>query len=1688
MTVTPKLTNKNHFVIIFVTMLLFVLQGCTPKTEGRSKKSSSSNNATTDSTAGIPQFSHNANFIQNGSTVVNTSLAIDVTYTDTFQMRGKSIDNYLRNVGTNEVLCLVIPFKESHSNKVLVLSAIPKTLYSFVNKTLEYYLSVSPSDETSNKSFCQKTSLITTLNSAHPTLPIIYSLQNLCPLNNCLYTTFISNGLELFTNDSSPLVHLSTSHLYFSVSNNFPSDTDGNGNANACNQASDCYSLGLDCCSSGQCVKDLSIKSSVDQQSIAFQNALDDILLNPSNVYLYPQFYNICSQPVVTPTNPTTPTNPDVDAATRLENLSNLYSCTNKVEGEMGICAKTFSNVKVGTTYEAGKDARNFRTTLTNSDSKINFGGVFSNVEQITYGGINVFSITRDEPTAYPEFTNQYIKLSAYNNDNVNLPFKIEVLNKPSGAVNDELIVKYRNDASCTFLNNSLAKCEKHYIQDQNYVDDDAHLPSSLIYGLTPLEKNRKRATDHFRASNQFLLPLYADTTRAITITIDGITQKSGLDWELVVSSPSYIQFLSSPQTKAARGQKVIITFFSTTAPALLMPSKLEAMATINQICSCQGQTQCNLIPVTNTLNQIVDYACKFPESDIGEAPLSQKVYLSSKTVPVRFYDRDTGQYKSSLASSADKQEGNEFLYTSGDYLKPNNLDQYVGFNEIYGTLRYDNNSAKPALEVKVKKGSNYDIIVQGGAVSNCLLCGNDYYSQLTKVFPQTSFAGGVEPMLGQTNRINSSNVSVRSDDLKFGRACLVPATMIPWTHKVNTSQKTQRLGRMAAQHFLYANGYQYDWYGFDYGAVIGSFDGVKWFAIGTNRRIKADTNRLFLAVNAPLGDLSLENTFEVNVHDAILNPEGQNMARTDFESDGAQCQQYHQCSTDNDCATTLGWEYSCAPVSELTTSWPVFDDNAHELPELSRDESRLSQILGTSNQGKRCVYRGRGALCSANYNSVLGNSNYASTTTKAFHACSSANYCQSLQNSSVRAPKFNTKITRYGKTNTSTTRDSFGLGAQLPGRPHQFNATEVAPDTALPNLVSNKIISMCVPGKDVTLNNYVAQNSTVPTTADFQGDRILGIGHTYPASISNNNNYFNGCSTLDAQNNYYHLSNVFDFSSAPEIARAAASQNISTNALSIFKTIFQQKSMTFDLYRPNNSILTKLSYTEARCMRAPGSSCFSDQECAPSKAISDRINTLSVNDADVLNIINKYELLFWQEELICGQATPKDSELYDPKNNTCCRDVGKKITLPSADLDNALQMDQVPGLDMSYNSKNRYSRASTMYQEVKNNSALTPKLAVAIKDQCHPPRTCGNIESGSLNLKNQQRTFSKLASKTSCTGHWVREFANGGHKWETSRFQTFNAKNFQCLNWLPFNSLNASPYNKDQGAWNCANFSEDDPNCPIIQTLPTSLVAKEALNYLGSLELMGVPQIALKTEEHFSEAQGALACKSHPNGRVMNYPPFNGGSTVHTPVPNLFASSLSAKEYFDGTSQLYSAGDSSNFHSSLKNIFSPDTVSTCYPAGTEMPLGSNANLCCSGMINSENNKCQLPDYIDLSVYTNRYISSEAKDLNDALFDEKGFVKDPLHVAQLACAKQMCASNSMATGILISQLKIPGLEESDKKYYRYLEGNSKADNENGLLDLFSRGLKLNTHLYCIPKALAEDSNAANDLNIITCGE
>ncbi|MBC7538193.1 MAG: hypothetical protein H7281_05190 [Bacteriovorax sp.] len=1693
---------KSLSKLIMLSTLVF-MQACMPTPSNTRKALLSSSNSTTKTETKLPTFTEGNNFIQNGGVVYTSAVNFDLSFADTLQLRGKDVNSYIRNNGIQIISCLTGRFSGT-VNQVNILAAIPHSVYNFTTLTLEYYYSIAPSDDVSNKNFCQKSGLINKLFALYPLLTPVYKMSALCPGGVCVSSIYTSLPLEIYSQSGSALTQIGTTQLSYNITNK-PNITTPVGQT--CIGKSDCTAIGYDCCSLGQCVKDLAIKPGVDQISTNYVQALQDILNNPNHIYNYPQYYYICSTPVTQPGTTTPATNAANQAATRLKNLTDLYNCTTKIEGEMGICTVTIPNAHAGlpyVSYSAGVDDRNFSNTYTNQSSSSYVPTAkedLISIQEISYGEVTLFSYDQITSEAVvrpdPFIVSSYLRVNGHHNDDNATGASILITNRPSSAVSNDLVIKYRTDASCFQLNSNLGKCEKYYIQGQQKSGD------------TVILNRRGRVTDHYPASNIFKLPYYASTSKTIAVEVDGVTQRQDVDWQLNAASPASIQFLStSSGLKVFDTQKVKITFFVDLTINHVMDSKNAALSKIKDTCHC-ADLNCALSPVKNTAGAITDYACVYPDPSPVVPPISQKIFLSSKTVPVRYYDT-TGTSKASVTGETLPQEGTIFSYRKDNLLNPTNMpdiinpivgeNTYIGFNEIYGSLSYANNAAKPAKEVAVTKGKTYDLYVDSGTYSNCVQCGNDYYSQLNKLFPLTQFGGGVLPLQARTDRAQFNGI--RADDMSFGRACFVPATMLPFSHAIASDPQEQRLNRMRAQHFLYANGYQHDWFGFDYGAVIGSFDGVKWFAIGTNRRIKADSNKLFIAVNGPFGDLALESTFTVTINDGSLNPVGSNMVTTDFDSDGAECQKFHQCSTDNDCATTLGWDYACANINEITTSWPRFDDNAKEIPDAQRDDNRFTSILANASSGKRCVYRGRGAACTQNYlsNAINLNSTFNQTQTQTFHTCSANNYCQTITTNNTLNSKFNNRIARYGKVRTDASSDSFGLGVKVPGRPMEFNAIEPMRSETARNLNSNKMAGLCIPGRTPESDTFVGQNSTTPP-AEYMGDKILGIGMSYrkntPTAVST---YLSSCSIMDSTNNYFYAKGDPSSSNAAnsELKSSSGTQAISTNSLNIFKSIFENtKKISFSIFTNNTTVLTSQVFTENRCMRAPGASCFSDLDCAPSKIIADKIKMISAVDTsivgDLLNGIpvqlNKYEVKFWQEDLVCSQTTAKSDPTYSSFTNRCCREVGKTISIANSDLNTPILNTQVAGVDIAIDNKYRYSRVATVYKDQVSDPTNFPSLHTAIKDQCTDLTTAAGCVDTSV-LTNQFKTFSAYAERTSCSGDWIRNFDNGNHKWDSTRFQTFNPSMFKCMNWLP-----------GANNWSCAGLEKDDPSCSLIQTSPFSGKARGVMNYLAKLELMGIPQIALESQDYFNTtSEGDLSCRSFPSDQGACYPgnpdpacltrsigPQTSNSNNFAYPSELFATGKS-REYFDSTptimKQLFSGADESNFQI-MKKIFKSDEVASCLPAGTTMAVGADVNLCCSGFINSKNNKCQLPDFVDVSIYTNRYVSSEAKKISINLFDQNGYIKDPSYVAQIACEKSMCASGVLAYGVLISKLRTPGQENIDQKHFRFMQSTTASDDLNGLLTLYNKGLKLNNHAYCFPSGSSSTSNA--DLTIISCG-
>ena len=197
------------------------------------------------------------------------------------------------------------------------------------------------------------------------------------------------------------------------------------------------------------------------------------------------------------------------------------------------------------------------------------------------------------------------------------------------------------------------------------------------------------------------------------------------------------------------------------------------------------------------------------------------------------------------------------------------------------------------------------------------------------------------------------------------------------------------------------------------------------------------------------------------------------------------------------------------------------------------------------------------------------------------------------------------------------------------------------------------------------------------------------------------------------------------------------------------------------------------------------------------------------------------------------------------------------------------------------------------------------------------------------------------------------------------------------------------------ENKFDCAHVPDiDDPKC-----LARSIGNAEAetiFKWINTLELLGIPQIPVNSIDETD-----IQCKVSPTDQSLDGSTYTIGDFVQT--------STSDAEYEDTTNKRYfSADDPNNFSSSLKTIFSPDKLACCLPLGTQVKDSTvSPDVCCSGHYDSTTLKCNLPDYTNVSLFFNRYVSSALKMLPDGYFDEHtGYVKSADVVIQLALPTQ----------------------------------------------------------------------------------
>ena len=437
----------------------------------------------------------------------------------------------------------------------------------------------------------------------------------------------------------------------------------------------------------------------------------------------------------------------------------------------------------------------------------------------------------------------------------------------------------------------------------------------------------------------------------------------------------------------------------------------------------------------------------------------------------------------------------------------------------------------------------------------------------------------------------------------------------------------------------------------------------------------------------------------------------------------------------------------------------------------------------------------------------------------------------------------------------------------------------------------------------------------------------------------------------------------------------------------------------------------------------------------------------------------------------MCSQEFSPGDDEYDIGANRCCRETGNSLTIgTAATKDDGVTFEDfdptaIPGLNISISDTKRYSRVATTYDLVNGSLASDyPALAAAPADECST--VCGT----SSTLEKQFNTFSASAERTCCSKNWVRDFHlednGGGHAWAPSKMQNIPKESFRCYNWEPCIGAQCGDDAGDGiNGFTCSHVTDvSDPRCQARQISESQ--AEVIFEWIEKFELVGIPQIAIEAGDN-----SEIACKVNPVDQSDNAI-FVAGEYVLPPgLVKTFASEPG--EYFDSSlNRRYSASDKDNFvddsTNTIKRIFSADKVSCCLPAGTDMGSDTDANRCCTGFINGQTNQCALPDYTDVTLYLNKYVSSEASSRPNGSFDpETGYLINNEDVFQIACEKEICASGTLAPGISYSNLPINGLQSA--RYNRLLDGDYFVDENYSIFsDLYDRGLRWNNHYYCVP--------------------
>ena len=789
----------------------------------------------------------------------------------------------------------------------------------------------------------------------------------------------------------------------------------------------------------------------------------------------------------------------------------------------------------------------------------------------------------------------------------------------------------------------------------------------------------------------------------------------------------------------------------------------------------------------------IRDIVCDNPDTSFFVEHFQDlEVIIPSRTTPHRFFNSD-GESVDDVTTleKTVKQEGDVFYY-GDESNKSNPIISPFGMNAVLGQMSVTLDKAYPAKMIPVLYDQAYIISAHEGLFAPCPNCSDDNWNQLFSAWPDVVDGMGLQSFGYTTNRSLSGDNTTGGnyEDTIFGRACWVPPTMIPFSHKANSDLQQQRLDRLQSQTAFFVNGLRRDWYGFNKGALIGSFDGVKWFAVGQARRVTSTSRKLFLAINSTFSDLTADNVFRVSV----LTDIGGNIAsdhdydpRYSFndprQNQGGTCQANHFCEKDSDCVGRLGWEYTCVDVKSWRSYWPRFDLDGNEIvnSEVSWGFNNLLQGGLPPGDSKRCVYRGSGAICKRDYTDNLTNEK------QELFRCAPNFHCMS-----IRRNEFNDKVVRTTEEDTFLL---FGQEANVLGRPFNYiSGSSSIPLAVRENIEKNITLhdedspgdwGICRPGKRFT-NNILEQHRNknnegktdfisqiAPCDSDTTGDsRVI----TCPAFVSDKNNSEYG--------NYVLSSSIELRRRQNSCGKAASIDDGSGN----FENVFSQVETG-----PLSSLvnISEEMVVADACFRKAGAVCHTDLDCSPNRLHEGLTVFLGPENFGG----TRAELNYWEEYFICGQGdiipnvNASNYHDYDLTKNRCCRAVGEDITMYTevepTDTDPASHIldfieENIP-LDVSLftiddpSADNRYSRYSILGNDLLQGADGTNSNIPYHQE----PR----VRKDRTPKEFQWKTINDTGSQSCCGGGFVRKFVDGDNNWVKNRLH-INEQSFACLNY----------------------------------------------------------------------------------------------------------------------------------------------------------------------------------------------------------------------------------------------------------------------------------------------------------------